>query len=91
MANKNGIALLITNPVKGYKLLSENQIAAFTEGAQATDIPGAEKKLFRETLASIASSQTALASNDEKLEKRAANAGLLLLSLLFLGLLAARV
>ena len=83
LATKNGMALLITNPVKGYKLLSENQVAAFTEGARATDIPGAdatdaEKKLFRETLASIASSQTALASNDEKLEKRAADAGFLL-------------
>ena len=83
LANKNGMTLLITNPVKGYKLFSENQVAAFTAGAQATDIPGAdatdaEKKLFRETLATIASSQASLASNDEKLEKRAADAGFLL-------------
>ena len=40
LANKNGMTLLITNPVKGYKLLSENQVAAFTAGARATDIPG---------------------------------------------------
>ena len=83
LAIKNGIGLLITNPLKGYKLLTDDQIAAFTEGARATDIPGenatpAERKLFRETLASIASSQAALASNDGKLEQRSVDAGWLL-------------
>ena len=54
LAIKNGIGLLIANPVKGYKLLADDQIEAFTEGARPTNIPGenatpAEKKLFHET------------------------------------------